>query len=112
MGESREERQTQPGRDATVTPPLRRLVPAKKSVTTFELTKFTVEAQVELRRQVVVFLLWAYGLLLFSTMGIVCLQGFHAWGFRLESAFLMWLGGATIAQIGGLLILTVKSVVR
>jgi len=51
------------------------------------------------------FLLCAYGALLFCTMLIIFLQGFKAWGFQLESAFLHWLGGATIGEVGGLALL-------
>lgn len=51
------------------------------------------------------FLLSAYGSLLFFTMLIIFLQGFKAWGFQLESAFLHWLGGTTIGEVGGLALL-------
>ncbi|MBI5779634.1 MAG: hypothetical protein HZA49_09305 [Planctomycetes bacterium] len=51
------------------------------------------------------FLLSAYGALLFFTILIIFLQGFKAWGFQLESAFLHWLGGATIGEVGGLALL-------
>jgi hypothetical protein len=41
----------------------------------------------------------AYGLLLVSTLVIIFFQGFKFHGFQVESSFLNWLGGATIAQI-------------
>lgn len=66
----------------------------------------------DLQRQVVVFLMWAYGFLLLTTMAILLLQGFHAWGFSLDRDLLKWLGGATVGEIGGLLFLTFRATFR
>jgi len=43
-------------------------------------------------------------------MAIFFLEGFHAWGFDLNLKVLRWLGGATIGEIGGLLLLTLRVV--
>jgi hypothetical protein len=64
------------------------------------------------QQQIITFLLWAYGLLLAATMTILFLQGFHAWNFNLDTKLLMWLGGATIGEIGGLLVLTLRATFR
>jgi hypothetical protein len=45
------------------------------------------------------FLLVVYSLLLASTLVIIFFQGFKYHGFQLESGFLRWLGGATIAEV-------------
>jgi hypothetical protein len=58
------------------------------------------------------FLLKAYGCLLVATMAIFLLQGFHLLGFSLDLKVLLWLGGATIGEIGGLLLLTARVVFR
>lgn len=65
-----------------------------------------------LQQQVVTFLLWMYGFLLVSTVAIIFLQGFNVRGFHLDLKFLMWLGAATIGEIGGVVILTVKAVFK
>jgi hypothetical protein len=56
------------------------------------------------------FLLRAFGGLLTVTMLIYLLQGFKLWGFHLEETTLQWIGGATVGQIAGLLLLTYKAV--
>jgi hypothetical protein len=61
------------------------------------------------RRTIVLFLLWAYGLLVASTLLIFFLQGFGLWRFKLDGSTLNWLGAATIGEIAGLLTVTIKS---
>jgi hypothetical protein len=63
-----------------------------------------------LRNIVLVFLLCAFGFLLFTTMGIFFLQGFRVKGFYLPATVLLWLGGATIGEVAGLLILCIRAV--
>jgi len=72
----------------------------------------TTQHQIGLQRLIVRFLLCAYSFLLVTTVVILLLQGFRAWGFQLETAFLKWLGGATIGVVGGLLTLTFGAVFR
>jgi len=64
------------------------------------------------QKQIVTFLLCAYGFLLFVTTAIILLQGFHLWGFALDPALLKWLGAATIGEIGGLLLITFRAVFK
>ena len=64
---------------------------------------------VEFQQQIITFLLWAYGFLLITTVSIIFLQGFRLWGFGLDSKFLLWLGAATVGEIGGLLALIFRS---
>jgi hypothetical protein len=61
------------------------------------------------QQQIVTFLLWAYGFLLVATTTILFFQGFRLRGFALDPALLKWLGGATIGEIGGLLVLTFRA---
>lgn len=75
-------------------------------------TKVTTQAAITQQEKIVRFLLWAYGALLAATMAIFCLQGFKLWNFSLEPALLRWLGGATVGEIGGLLLLTFRAVFR
>ncbi|HEX3470665.1 MAG TPA: hypothetical protein VHT28_05720 [Silvibacterium sp.] len=63
-----------------------------------------------LRNIVLVFLLCAFGFLLLTTMGIYVLQGFRVNGFYLPANVLLWLGGATIGEVAGLLILCIRAV--
>jgi hypothetical protein len=65
--------------------------------------------RVDVQQQIVIFLLRAYGFLLVATMAIFFLQGFHVWGFTLEISLLRWLGGATIGEIGGLLVIAFRA---
>lgn len=64
------------------------------------------------QQDIVTFLLWAYGSLLFATLAIILLQGFHLGGFNLETGFLKWLGAATVGHIAGLLTLTFRAVFK
>jgi hypothetical protein len=73
------------------------------------LEEFVHSARVGFPQQIVTFLLRAYGVLLAATMAIFFLQGFHLAGFSLDAAILNWLGGATIGEIGDLLVLTVRA---
>jgi len=70
----------------------------------------TTQRHLRLQGRIITFLLWAYGSLLVAAMTIFFLQGFHAWGFTLDLKILGWLGGATIGEIGGLLLLTFRVV--
>ena len=76
-------------------------------------TAVATQSHLGLQRRIVTFLLWAYGFLLAATISIFFFfQGFHAWGFQLDLKVLLWLGGATVGEIGGLLLLTVRVVFR
>lgn len=75
-------------------------------------TKVTTQATITQQERIIQFLLRAYGALLAVTMAIFCLQGFKLWGFSLDPALLKWLGGATVGEIGGLLLLTFKAVFK
>lgn len=59
-------------------------------------------SEIKLRENVVKFLFWVYGVVLIITFTLIFLQGFNAWGFKLESTLLNWLGGATVGEIVGL----------
>jgi hypothetical protein len=74
--------------------------------------EFVSASHVGFQQQIITFLLWAYGFLLVATMGIFYLQGFRVGGFSLDAALLKWLGGATIGEIGGLLVLTIRASFR
>lgn len=67
---------------------------------------------IAMREKAVTFLFWAYGGLLASTVIIIFFQGFHLWGFSLESGFLKWLGGATIGEVAGLAALVYGALFR
>lgn len=58
------------------------------------------------------FLLWAYGLLLASTLGIVLLQGFRVAGFDLRPDLVKWLGVASVGEVAGLLVLAFRVKVK
>ena len=85
---------------------------AKRPPENLKPKEWVLAAHVEFQQQIVTFLLGAYGFLLVATVGIILLQGFHAWGFALDASFLRWLGMATIGEIGGLLLLTFRAVFR
>jgi hypothetical protein len=61
------------------------------------------------QQQLLTFLIWATGLSVVVTVVCIFLQGFHLWGFVLESSFLRWLGGATIGEIGVLLTIALRA---
>lgn len=63
-----------------------------------------------LRNIVLIFLLCAFGFLLLTTMGVFFLEGFRVHGFYLPETVLLWLGGATIGEVAGLLILCIRAV--
>jgi hypothetical protein len=65
--------------------------------------------RLDFQQQIVTFLLWAYGFLLLATVVVIFLQGFHFRGFDLDASLLRWLGGATIGEVGGLLIFTLRA---
>jgi hypothetical protein len=72
----------------------------------------TTQSHLNLQKRIIDFLLWAYGLVLAATIGIFYLQGFHARGFTIDLKVLLWLGAATIGEIGGLLLLTFRVVFK
>jgi hypothetical protein len=73
-------------------------------------TKATADHTFHLQKQIVRFLLHAYGGLLAASVLIFLLQGFRAWGFKLSETVLKFIGAATIGEIGGLLALTFRAV--
>ena len=75
-------------------------------------TKAKTEHEIVLQKQIITFLLWAYGGLLTASVTIFVLQGFAVGGFKLSETVLMFIGGATLGEIGGLLALTFHSVFK
>ncbi len=75
-------------------------------------TKATASHKIDLQKQIVRFLLAAYGALLAASVLIYLLQGFALWGFKLSETDLKFVGTATIGAIGGLLTLTFREVFR
>jgi hypothetical protein len=72
-------------------------------------TKATADHTFHLQKQIVRFLLRAYGGLLAASVLIFLLQGFGTWGFKLSETVLKFIGAATIGEIGGLLALTFRA---
>jgi hypothetical protein len=58
----------------------------------------------------VITLLWAYGFVIIATFTIFFLQGFQLGGFHLPDKVLLWLGGATVGEIAGLLMMSIRVV--
>jgi hypothetical protein len=85
-------------------------IQVKKSQEEVPVKDWVTEANLGQQDRIISFLLGAYGFLLVTTVVIIFFQGFKAWGFVLDHSLLMWLGGATIGEIGGLLVLTFKAV--
>jgi hypothetical protein len=73
-------------------------------------TKATADHTFHLQKQIVGFLLRAYGGLLATSVIIFLLQGFGTWGFKLSETVLKFIGAGTIGEIGGLLALTFRAV--
>jgi len=73
-------------------------------------TKATADHTFHLQKQIVRFLLRAYGGLLAASVLIFLLQGFGIWGFKLSETVLKFIGTGTIGEIGGLLALTFRAV--
>jgi len=73
-------------------------------------TKATANHTIHLQRQIVRFLLRAYGGLLGASVLIFLLQGFSILGFKLSDTVLKFIGAGTIGEIGGLLALTFRAV--
>jgi hypothetical protein len=73
-------------------------------------TKATADHTFHLQKQIVGFLLRAYGGLLAASVIIFLLQGFGIWGFKLSETVLKFIGAGTIGEIGGLLALTFRAV--
>ena len=76
------------------------------------ISRYSEIQDIDLRRGAIIFLFWAYGLLLFLTMSIFFLQGFKVFGFNLSDTTLNWLGGATIGEIGGLAVMVYQSLLK
>lgn len=53
------------------------------------------------------FALWAYGLTLVFFVLVVFLQGFHIRGFDLPVPFLVAIAGGTLAEIGGIVTVSI-----
>lgn len=75
-------------------------------------TKVTTEHTIDLQKQIVTFLIRAYGALLAASVTIFILQGFAVGGFKLSETVLKFIGSATIGEIGGLLLLTLRAVFK
>lgn len=73
--------------------------PEKLSVEEF-VKKEQALSNIGMREKMIAFLFPMCRFLVYSTVGIIVLQGFKLWGFNLEPGFLRWLGGATIGEIG------------
>lgn len=73
-------------------------------------TKASADHKFHLQKQIVRFLLQAYGVLLAVSMLIFLLQGFELGGFKLSETVLKFNGTMTIGEIGGLLTLTIRGV--
>jgi hypothetical protein len=73
-------------------------------------TKASADHKFHLQKQIVRFLLRAYGALLAASALIFLLQGFGTWGFKLSETMLKFVGAITIGEIGGLLTLTIRGV--
>lgn len=56
------------------------------------------------------FILWVYAGVLVATFGIIFLQGFSVGGFKLDQAFLNWLGGATITEVAAIAALVFRAI--
>jgi hypothetical protein len=69
-------------------------------------------SNIEMRQNAMTFLFCAYGSLLLSTMTVIFLQGFKAYGFALDQNFLNWLGAATIGEVAGLALLVYGALFR
>lgn len=52
----------------------------------------------------------ALGISCLVALALVCLQGFHYHGFRLEGALMHWLGAITLGVIGSLASIVYKAV--
>jgi len=75
-------------------------------------TVAVAERTLEHQSRIFIFLFWAYGFLIVTTMLIFFLEGFHFKGFSIDVGLLKWLGGATIGEVGGLLTLTFRAPFR
>jgi hypothetical protein len=73
-------------------------------------TRVTTEHSIDLQKQIITFLLRAYGWLLAASIAIFILQGFALWGFKLSETVLKFIGTATMGEIGGLLTLTFRTI--
>ena len=89
--------------------PPRSLEPIPLSVRDW-VTKATADHTFHLQKQIVRFLLRAYGGLLAASVLIFFLQGFGISGFKLSETVLKFIGAGTVGEIGGLLALTLRAV--
>ncbi len=70
--------------------------------------KAKAEHEIEMQAILVKWLVKAFVFLLVSTVIIIFLQGFKAFGFELEKGFLHWLGGAAVGEVAGILVIIIK----
>ena len=84
----------------------------KTQLPDIEISAVIEESDIYLRESVVAFIIFSYSGLLFATLAVILFQGFHLWGFNLPEKFLMWLGGATIGEVGGLALIVHKSLFK
>ena len=66
------------------------------------------ESELRLRERSVYLMLSLFALGLVSTFVIIFFEGFHVGGFDLPDEFLHWLGGATVGEVAGLLVITFR----
>jgi hypothetical protein len=76
------------------------------------LERATTLRTLRMREKLLTCLLYLYVFLIITTITIFFLQGFHVCGFDLESSLLMWLGGATVGEVAGLITLTVTNYLK
>ena len=93
-------------------PDSRKRTPPSKVTETVRVKNWVTAVTTQQQVKVINFLLWAYGGLLAATMLVFFLQGFRLWGFSLDVALLRWLGGATVGEIAGLLVLSLRAIFR
>jgi hypothetical protein len=73
-----------------------------KTKNVFKKPKIFLEDKHERKRRdyTLAFFFFCFGTSVITTNTIFFLQGFHYCGFSLESELMIWLGGATIGQLG------------
>lgn len=91
--------------------PVKPATPAKVNET-LQVKNWVTAVTTQQQVKAIDFLLRAYAGLLIATMLIFFLQGFRLWGFSLDAGLLRWLGGATVGEIAGLLMLTLRALFR
>ena len=84
----------------------------KKMPRQLDVDDWSAAVHEESKRQVITYLHWIYGFLIVVTVIVIFLEGFHFRGFALPAAYFSWLGGATIGAVGGLLMLSYRSLFK